>query len=44
LANFGRNRITLGYVRQVEGINCTGGVCRLEPAFNGVKATLTSSF
>ena len=40
----GANRFTLAYVKQVDGINCTGGVCRYEPAFSGVKATITSSF
>ncbi len=38
------NRISLAYVKQVEGINCAGGICRLEPAFNGIKLTLNSSF
>ncbi len=40
----GPHRITGAYVRQVEGINCTGGVCRYEPAFSGIKFSLTSSF
>jgi Family of unknown function (DUF6029) len=40
----GANRFTIAYVKQVDGINCTGGVCRYEPAFSGVKATITSSF
>jgi hypothetical protein len=40
----GANRFSLAYVKQVDGINCTGGVCRYEPAFSGVKATFTSSF
>lgn len=40
----GPNRFTLSYVKQVEGINCTGGVCRYEPAFSGVKFGVTSSF
>ncbi len=40
----GPHRFTLAYVKQVDGINCSGGVCRYEPAFSGVKATLTSSF
>lgn len=43
-ANFGRNRFTLGYVRQVQGVICTGGVCRVEPSFNGIRATLNSTF
>ena len=38
------NRFTVSYVRQVAGINCTGGVCRYEPAFSGLKFNLTSSF
>lgn len=38
------HRFTLAYVKQVEGINCTGGVCRYEPAFSGLKFGVTSSF
>ena len=38
------NRLSLAYVKQVEGINCAGGICRLEPAFHGVRLTLNSSF
>lgn len=37
-------RMFASYVRQVEGIVCTGGVCRLEPAFNGVKVGINTSF
>jgi hypothetical protein len=37
-------RFTLAYVKQVDGINCTGGVCRYEPAFSGVKFTAATSF
>jgi len=40
----GPNRFSLGYSKQVEGIICTGGVCRYEPAFSGVKMSLTSTF
>ena len=40
----GPHRFTLAYVKQTEGINCTGGVCRYEPAFSGVKLGITSSF
>jgi len=40
----GPHRFSLAYVKQVDGINCTGGVCRYEPAFSGVKATITTSF
>lgn len=40
----GPHRFSLAYVKQVDGINCTGGICRYEPAFSGVKATITTSF
>lgn len=40
----GPHRFTLAYVKQVAGINCTGGVCRYEPAFSGVRAQITSNF
>ena len=40
----GPTRMSIGYVKQVQGIVCSGGVCRLEPAFSGVKAGLTTSF
>ncbi len=39
-----RHRLSLSYTKQVEGIICTGGVCRYEPAFSGLKVRLTSSF
>jgi hypothetical protein len=42
--NVQKLRITGGYVRQVEGVICTGGVCRIEPAFNGVRLSLSSNF
>lgn len=38
------NRFTLQYVKQVDGINCTGGVCRYEPAFSGFKLGVISTF
>lgn len=38
------NRFSLAYVKQVEGINCAGGICRLEPTFSGVKLNISSSF
>jgi len=40
----GPNRYSLRYVKQVEGIVCSGGVCRLEPAFSGVKFAVSSNF
>ncbi len=38
------NKFTASYVKQVEGIVCTGGICRLEPAFSGARLTVTSTF
>ena len=40
----GPHRFTAQYVKQVDGINCTGGVCRYEPAFSGFKMGITSTF
>lgn len=40
----GAHRFSVAWVKQVEGINCTGGVCRYEPAFNGLKINVVSSF
>lgn len=38
------NRVSLSYVKQVEGVVCSGGICRLEPAFSGVKMSVNSTF
>lgn len=40
----GANRYSLSFVKQVQGIVCAGGVCRLEPAFSGVRLSVNSSF
>jgi hypothetical protein len=40
----GPHRFTAQYVKQVDGINCTGGVCRYEPAFSGFKLGIISTF
>lgn len=40
----GATRFTLSYSRQLAGIICTGGVCRFEPAFSGLRMQITSSF
>ena len=40
----GSNRFAVRYVKQVEGVVCSGGVCRLEPAFSGIKLNVTSRF
>lgn len=38
------SRFSLSYIKQVEGVVCAGGICRLEPAFSGVKMTVNSTF
>jgi hypothetical protein len=35
---------SLAYIRQVEGVNCTGGICRVEPAFSGLRFTMMANF
>jgi hypothetical protein len=37
-------RVTMSYIKQVEGVVCTGGICRLEPAFSGARLTVNTSF
>ncbi len=38
------NRFALNFVKQVDGIVCSGGVCRYEPAFSGVRFNILSNF
>ncbi len=38
------NRFNIRYVKQVEGVVCSGGICRLEPAFSGVRMSMSSTF
>lgn len=38
------NRFSLSYIKQVEGVVCSGGICRLEPAFSGARFTVNSIF
>jgi hypothetical protein len=38
------NRYSMRYVKQVEGVVCTGGICRLEPAFSGFQLDVVSTF
>jgi len=40
----GANRFSLSYIKQVEGIVCNGGICRLEPAFSGFNFTVNATF
>ncbi|MEP7323058.1 MAG: DUF6029 family protein [Saprospiraceae bacterium] len=35
-------RVGFSFVRQRSGIVCSGGICRYEPAFNGIKFSLES--
>ncbi len=37
-------RVTAAYLKQVAGVNCTGGVCRVEPAFSGARVTVSTNF
>ncbi|MGB0391732.1 MAG: DUF6029 family protein [Salibacteraceae bacterium] len=38
------SRLMLSYGRQREGLFCVGGICRVVPASNGVKLTLSTTF
>lgn len=42
--NRNNNRFSLRYVKQVEGVVCSGGICRLEPAFSGVRFSMNTIF
>jgi hypothetical protein len=42
--NQGNNRFALRYVKQVEGVVCSGGICRLEPAFSGIRFNMNTIF
>lgn len=37
-------RVTAGVLKQPQGVNCTGGVCRVEPAFSGLRLGLLTNF
>lgn len=40
----GPNRFQLRFVKQVEGVVCSGGICRLEPAFSGFRFSASTQF
>ena len=42
--SIGAQRFTVRYVKQVEGVVCSGGICRLEPAFSGIKLQAALQF
>jgi hypothetical protein len=35
---------TLAFLKQQQGVNCSGGICREEPAFSGVRFTVRRNF
>lgn len=37
-------RFSLNYAKQPAGIICTGGICRFEPAFSGLRLDVTTKF
>ena len=40
----GRTRVALSYGRNRAGMVCSGGVCRLMPAYTGGNLTISTSF
>jgi len=42
--NHNNSFYTLSYLKQQQGVNCSGGICREEPAFSGVRFTVSSNF
>ena len=40
----GAHRFAFSYIKQVDGIVCTGGICRYEPAFSGFRMNVQSNF
>ena len=41
---WGPNRVSASYIKQVEGVVCSGGICRLEPAFSGWRLSAFAQF
>lgn len=39
-----QNVYTFAYLKQQQGVNCSGGICRIEPAFSGFRFSLRSTF
>jgi hypothetical protein len=35
---------TFAYLKQQAGVNCAGGICRVEPAFSGFRLTASTNF
>ncbi|MFA6260811.1 MAG: DUF6029 family protein [Bacteroidia bacterium] len=41
---YNTTRVTAGFLKQPQGVNCTGGICRVEPAFSGMRIGLVTNF
>ncbi len=39
-----QTRFSAGYIKRVQGVVCTGGICRVEPAFSGVQVRVSTNF
>lgn len=39
-----QTRLMASFVKQPQGVNCTGGVCRVEPAFSGLRLQMSTNF
>jgi effector-binding domain-containing protein len=39
-----QTRLSVGYAKQVAGVVCAGGVCRVMPAFSGLRVELNTNF
>lgn len=40
----GQTVYTFAFLKQQQGVNCSGGICRVEPAFSGFRISVRSSF
>ena len=40
----GNSVFNIAYIKQQRGVNCSGGICRVEPAFSGVRFTVSTNF
>lgn len=40
----GSSVFNIAYLKQQQGVNCSGGICRVEPAFSGIRFTCSTNF
>jgi hypothetical protein len=40
----GNSVFNIAYIKQQRGVNCSGGICRVEPAFSGIRFTCSTNF